>query len=519
MSIIPGLNEDCAMVVFKYMETSSLLSMALTSRAAIHPVRLRLVHDSHLPTGARASSFLTFILNHSLESALHVLRFDVHTLDQADSWPTLLADVLQRATNLSRLEVDLNSTSVWPVHSRIFRGACEQRFFNALINLTPALTHLHLSLCHPDDLMALQGIQGLKYIWLSMSFDSMEPEMRASNMASVKRIIVDNADTLEDISLLLPSSKGSHTRFDRTCPHVTRFAFFAVSIDSTNLSQVFPNVQPLEQSYEMRTPEDLGTQSPVWPGLRTLVTKDVVLPHPILARGEYPLLRCLVIGVIRFLYSPAWFQGLLQTIRRFCIHELSLRDVIVPPELLDEPSQFNSDTVKTFLSQILGSAPHLRKLDLGLRPEYQEARVDNVTRVVPDSASHAHALRNLESLSLSTRRHSRGVLSRRSLEEFARAWLTVCPVLVHIRISLRGQEFRWTRRWETDAENHLRSVVTPQYRINSSSGRKDDENPVFADSDLDWKSAVWSSTFYDPLKKDARWVGFDGDTEFVDFSL
>ncbi|TFY58860.1 hypothetical protein EVG20_g7996 [Dentipellis fragilis] len=491
MSTIPGLDEDCATVVLDCLETPSLLSMALTSRAAIHPVRLRLVHDPHLTTGERATSFLTFVLDHSLESALHILRFNIHAANQADSWPTLLADVLQRATNLSRLEVYLNSTG--PGDFRIF-GTCEKRFFDALVNLTPALTHLHISLCHPDDLMALRGIRGLRYIWLSTSFNSMEPEMMASNMASVKRIIEDNVDTLEDISLLLPSSKGSHIRFDRTCPHVARFAFFAVSIDFTNLSQAFPNVQRLEQSYQMKTPDDLG-DCPVWPKLTTVVTTDALL-QPTLARGDYPLLRCLIIADIRSYYSPSWFQGILETIRRFRTHELSLRKVVIPPEELDKPSQYNNGLIVAFLSQLLESAPHLRKLDLAFRPEYYGARVDNVTRIVPDPASHAHALQSLASLSFSMPQHAKGILSGKILEIFARAWLTACPVLVNIRISLRDQEFRWTRRWKTDEENHLRSVVTPQYRINSISGWKDDETSVFADTDVDWKSAVWSDTFY-----------------------
>ncbi|KAA1475797.1 hypothetical protein DENSPDRAFT_842656 [Dentipellis sp. KUC8613] len=521
MSIIPGLNEDCAMLVLKYMEAPSLLSMALTCRAAIHPVRLRLLHDPHLPTGARAASFLTFVLNHSLEPALRILRFDVHTLDQTDSWPAL-ADVLQRATNLFRLEAYLNPTSVWPEHGRIF-GACEQRFFHALVDLTPALTHLHLSLCHPLDLAGLHGVRGLKHLWLSTSFDSMQPEMMASNMSSIKDIIANNADTLEDISLTCPNSKASQIHFDPShpCARVTRFAFRAVCIDYTNLCEVFPNVQRLEQSFELRAPEDLGDQSPVWPALTTLVMTDVVLQQPLLACGEYPLLRRFVVGDIRFLYTPAWFQGLLEIIRRFRIYELSLRDVLVPPEALAVASQLTDDVVTAFLSQLLESAPHLRKLDLGLRPEHFAAPVDNVIRVVPDAASHAYALRNLASLSLSTRRHVRGALSRKRLEEFARAWFTVCPVLVHIRVSLRGQEFRWTRHWETDADNksHQRSVVTPQYRVNARPGKKEDEASVFAGSDDDWDSAGWSSTFYAPRGKDARWVKFDGGTELVEFSF
>ncbi|KAA1475794.1 hypothetical protein DENSPDRAFT_932604 [Dentipellis sp. KUC8613] len=515
MSPIPGLDEDCAMLVLNSMETSTLLTMALTSRAAIHPVRLRLVHDPRLPTGARASSFLTFVLDHSLEQALHILRFDVRTLDQVDSWPTFLADVLQRATNLSRLEVYLNLTG--PEYSRIF-GACEERFFHALVSLTPALTHLHLSLCHPDDLTALRGIRGLRYLWLSPSFNSMNPEMMASNMSSIKVIIEGNADTLEDIWLMCPSSKGSDIRFARTCPHVTRFAFFAVSIDYTNLSQTFPHVQRLEQSYELKTPEDLGASPPVWPELTTLVTTDVLL-QPTLARGDYPLLRCLIIADIRPYYSPSWFEGILGTIRRFHIHELSLRKVTIPPEELDKSSQYNDGLVAAFLSQLLDSAPHLRKLDLAFRPEYYGARVDNVTRIVPDSAFHAHALQSLTSLSFALPQHARGILSGQALEKFARAWLAVCPVLVHVRISLREQQFKWTRRWETDDEAQLRSVVTPQYRINSVSRWKDDETSVFADTDVDCESAAWSSTFYTLPTADASCVQFEGDKMLTEFSF
>ncbi|KAA1475796.1 hypothetical protein DENSPDRAFT_447452 [Dentipellis sp. KUC8613] len=379
MPIIPGLNEDCATLVLDCLETPSLLSIALTSRAAVHPVHLRLVHDPRLTTSGRASSFLKFVIGRSLESALHILRFNINAAQRADPWPTLLADVLQRATNLSRLAVLLSSTVTGPGYcDRIF-DACQQRFFDALVNLTPALKHLRICQCNPEDLMALQGIQGLRSIWLSTSVYDTEPEMMASNMASIKRIIAGNANTLQDVSLVCPNSKGVQLRFEGTCPLVTRFAFFQVPIDFTSLSRAFPNIRRLKQEYD--APEDLGA-SPVLPELTTLVTTDA-LSQPILAgaHSDYPLLRCLIIINIHRYYSSTWFSSLLQTIKRFYIHELSLRDVAVPPGFFDQPSEVKTNPIATFLSQLLEGAPHLRKLDLCLTYEYEEAQVDSVVSV------------------------------------------------------------------------------------------------------------------------------------------
>ncbi|KAA1475786.1 hypothetical protein DENSPDRAFT_447227 [Dentipellis sp. KUC8613] len=380
MPIIPGLNEDCATLVLDCLGTPSLLSMARTSRAAVHPVHLRLVHDLRLTSSERASSFLTFVIGRSLESALHVLRFYIDAVKKTDPWPTLLADVLQRATNLSRLEVSLKTSVTGPGYCvRIF-DTCQQRFFDALVNLTPALTHLHIGQCSPDDLTALQGIQGLRSIWLGTSvYESREPEMMASNMASIKRIIAGNANTLQDVSLVCPNSKGVQLRFEGTCPLVTRFAFFQVPIDFTSLSRAFPNIRRLKQEYD--APEDLGA-SPVLPELTTLVTTDA-LSQPILAgaHSDYPLLRCFIIINIHRYYSSTWFSSLLQTIKRFYIHELSLRDVAVPPGFFDQPSEVKTNPIATFLSQLLEGAPHLRKLDLCLTYEYEEAQIDSVVSV------------------------------------------------------------------------------------------------------------------------------------------
>ncbi|TFY55845.1 hypothetical protein EVG20_g9167 [Dentipellis fragilis] len=89
MSIVPGLNDDCVARTLHFLDTSSLSSMAATSRAALILARV-LVRDVCLESDEHATSFLTLVITHSLEYAMRTLCLAMGGGSNATPWPVLV---------------------------------------------------------------------------------------------------------------------------------------------------------------------------------------------------------------------------------------------------------------------------------------------------------------------------------------------------------------------------------------------------------------------------------------------
>ncbi|KAA1475781.1 hypothetical protein DENSPDRAFT_883825 [Dentipellis sp. KUC8613] len=497
MSTFPGLNEDCAALILDCLDTPSLLSISATSRAALLPARVRLVRDVRLLSDERALSFLHFVLAHALEPAVRSLYFSIWAFDMA-AWAPLLAHVLPRADTLRRLEVVL--------------GVREPRFFALLRGLSPALTHLHIYDLTARSSEALRGIRGLRLLSLSVEHESHEAMQ--TTMGVIKAVIADNADTLEDVAVAGPYMRGTaplEVRFvpaERKCPRVTRLAIQRLGFDLAAVAHTFPNVERLERDCEAALPDDAESGT-VWPKLGTLVAPARVV-LPMVAQGNYKMLRCLVIPPSSS--APLRVEDTLNAIRNLRIEELSLS---IPSVNLGDPSP-DSDGSVLFLAQILGSAPHLRKLDLNIHDNSRETRKVDLATLIPNphrlTKAHTRVLSQLTYVSLAWPSINT-TLTDKSLQSFARPWFTLCPRLAGMHLYPSMLEFRWTRRWlyvadcsDSDSDSGVdlgdgdsyprpRSIVTAHYRCNPKSKQAsfDNERTAFAPNDHERGSTAWSA--------------------------
>ncbi|TFY58861.1 hypothetical protein EVG20_g8000 [Dentipellis fragilis] len=362
-TIIPGLNEDCAFLTLTYLKTPSLLSMALTSRAAIHPVRLCLVRNTYLTNEEQLIAFLTFVIDHSLESALHHLciLFRQGSTGPETSWSRLLSDILHRATNLSRLWLSLHPSILFTRRLMTPRietlDGYKRRLFDVLVNYTPALTHLYLYRSEPENVVALQGIRGLTAILLDIQYDGSDTgtNARAPSMDAIKKILADNAETLVDVVLLeslLPDLPMPFTMGELECklPHVIRLTIrrrpLLFDHGLGNIARIFPNLQRLELDRSMKVSANL-VLGPVWRALTTLIApQDFLL---MLARHDdnCPSLQWLVVSHRRG-YPHSCLQEILQTVLRFPIYELFLG---IPIADLGDPLALRSDLDLTLQMQ------------------------------------------------------------------------------------------------------------------------------------------------------------------------
>ncbi|KAA1475782.1 hypothetical protein DENSPDRAFT_874234 [Dentipellis sp. KUC8613] len=512
-TMFPGLNEDCSFLALKYLETTSLLSVALTSRAAVHPVRLWLVRHTYITSEKRLIAFLTFVLDHSLESAMHGLSvfFREWATGPHTFWPRLLADVLPQATNLSRLELNLHplqrfSNPLKPERFETF-DECKQRLFDVLANDMPALTQFYLHRIEPETVIALQGIRGLRAIRLDVQHHSLNTDAnaRVSAMDVIKKILADNAETLADVSLLeshAPNPPIPFTVDELDCEftHVTRLSIlgYPLSFDRSlqNVTRIFPNLQRLHLGDSPKFPVDLVI-GPVWPAMTTLIAPSEFLSMLARHDGNCPSLRRLVVADHRVSPLPR-LQETLQSVRRFSIHELYL--IIPITERDDLRSLDDAAAPSGWPSQISQNAPNLRKLDLCLQPQGPR-EIQRIISVTPHlvTVPVACAFDNLTHLSFSLY-GGETVMSNEILQSLAKTWFTACPVLVCIGIAAQENEFRLVRRWETDDRKLPCSVVVPQYRQNLQTRRTIfvDSASEFSLKNEDMKPGMtpWSDFFY-----------------------
>ncbi|TFY70172.1 hypothetical protein EVG20_g2829 [Dentipellis fragilis] len=362
--------DDCASLAIGFLDTSSLLPMATTSRAALVPVRLCLVRDVYFESDAKATSFLTFVITYSLEAAMRTFRFPMWGGGSATPWPDLLADVLTRVTQLAWLEL-------WP--ERMY----PPYFFDALINHTPALTRLRIESDDIEWTMALQGIKGLSAISLIMDPYGIPPEEVAFRVGAAEAVIADNADTLEDVSIS------------------TICDFFEIEGKRVRLV--------------------LGETS-----MRT-------------------------------------FNG---------IQELSFAILVRNPDA--------HDSAASSLWQVLGSVPHVRKLDLQLDLIFDRTEFIHLASLTPDTMPRSYAFKELTSISLLID----ASLAYEDIQGFAKVWFSACPNLTDIRLHIVPMEVFWKRHRTTDERGRQRSVVVPSRRHNHVPTQIDDEVSAFGPRSL-----------------------------------
>ncbi|KAA1468328.1 hypothetical protein DENSPDRAFT_833583 [Dentipellis sp. KUC8613] len=468
MSIIPGLNDDCASITIGFLDTPSLLSMATTSRAALASVRLCLVRDVCFETDQNAISFLTFVITHTLEAAMRTFRFTAWDGGLKALWPNLLADVLTRATQLTWLEL-------WP--ERAFPPC----FFDAVINRTPALTRLHIKSYDMEWVMALQGIRGLSVISLTMNPGRISSEEVASRMGMVETVLADNADTLEDVSLStvcdLFEIEGKRIRLvlgEIRYPHVTRLTLQNLSFDLADINRHFPIIQRFAVGRSTMPVDNSGARL-VWPILTTLVAPQSLLV-PMLAHSDCPSLHCLV---VRSNFDPLpdlRINETLDSMRVFNgVQELSFTIPVRNPRA--------DNSAASFLWQVLGSVPHVRKLDIHLDLIFDRAEFIHLASLTPDTMPWSYAFKRLTFLSLSMCAENYTGMDM-NIQRFAKVWFTACPNLTDIRLHIFPMEISWKRHRTIEDNGHQQSLVVPSRRLNYVWTQINDEVSAFGPRSL-----------------------------------
>ncbi|KAA1475787.1 hypothetical protein DENSPDRAFT_447141 [Dentipellis sp. KUC8613] len=350
------------------------------------------------------------------------------------------------------------------------------RLFTALVDSTSSITHLRLDGGQINDMIGLQGVRGLKIIMLGLlrtREDASAERWVESGLDAMRNIIVDNAETLTDISqqdtcppgsplpFVLDGLECEFLRITRLSIHYWHSLSFDVRFEK--IASIFPNLRRLELDCFMETSAG-PVRSPVWPALTTLIVPQDVLLKLAEHSDNCPSLRQLVIR--NHLPTPTpRFQAILQTIRRLHIYELSLG---IPIAEIGRPPRFDDVAAPSnFISKISESAPQVRKLDLHVVQE-PDHPVPNL-HLIPVFASYACAFKNLTYLSFSFP-STRAQLSCDILQALAVAWFSICPALVCIGISIRPGEFRLMRHQTTDEnDNSLGTIIRPQYRNNAYS--------------------------------------------------
>ncbi|KAA1476392.1 hypothetical protein DENSPDRAFT_933016 [Dentipellis sp. KUC8613] len=461
MSIIPGLNDDCVIRTLHFMDTSSLSSMAATSRAALLLARPLLVRDVCLESDAQATSFLIMVIIHSLEHAMRTLCLAIGNGIHATPWPVLLGDVLTRTPRLTRLEL-------WPPRRY------PRSIFDSLVNYTPTLTQLCIQSLDIEGATALQSVRGLSSVSLGMDIQRVGRGEYAAMSRMVSAIITGrgNADTLQDVTLFSTINSSAiqtgEVRFiggGAVCPRVARLTIHHISFDLADVARCFPNVQRLETCQSLAPVDSLDEGVP-WPKLTTLVAPQSLVV-PMLAHSDCPLLRCLVVRT-HYLDLDLRINETLDGVRVFdSIQELSLA---IPAR---DPDVGVRDSAAAFLWQVLGSVPNVQKLDLSVN--FERAELVNLASLTPDTKPRSYTLDELAYLSLTIDVRQ----NAEDIQDFAAIWFTSCPNLTHIRLHAIPDEYRWKRHAAAFEGGSLLNIAVASHCHNSMLTTIDDEVSAF----------------------------------------
>ncbi|TFY71945.1 hypothetical protein EVG20_g1052 [Dentipellis fragilis] len=111
----------------------------------------------------------------------------------------------------------------------------------------------------PKTMAALQGIRGLKKVYFRVAMTTLEEW--TNGIGAMGRVIDDNAETLEDVSLsATQTTVGNYFMWTHNpCLLVTRFTIRWLPIDLAHSACMFPNVQRLEAAYEPGSIPNLNT--------------------------------------------------------------------------------------------------------------------------------------------------------------------------------------------------------------------------------------------------------------------
>ncbi|EMD39402.1 hypothetical protein CERSUDRAFT_122773 [Gelatoporia subvermispora B] len=292
MSIIPGLNDDCAWMVLYHMNKGSLLGTAQTCRVASRAVRPHLVRRVKLNRQPhQVRGFSNFVDKYDL--AIHVRHI------QIDSGAIVLGVGADTLRALAEITAGSNTNVGFDFASSI-AGILEKAIFLESMEINPAdLLHrskpriLRTLVSHPPsgtlriealDTNALNALLPLRLSFpstLILSARHMAPSFQANNNNTVTEILKNNSNSLEYLALtgMTPEFLSPWTpQSQSVLPSLHKLRLVCVTTSPGRLAATFPNLHGLSIIPEKGIVEYGGdfdaccrrSEIAFWPELRSL---------------------------------------------------------------------------------------------------------------------------------------------------------------------------------------------------------------------------------------------------------
>ncbi|EMD39416.1 hypothetical protein CERSUDRAFT_93446 [Gelatoporia subvermispora B] len=280
MSILPGINDDCALAVIAQLDKPSLAAVSQTSKLAFHAVGPYLVQDVALTRSEeQVLGFCRYVLAHNLANTVRHLYIDspdtsVARLEYVSSatysrfsnalkpaqFASALADVLERTTKLESLDLGVNVEELIK---------CEPRVAPALI-ANPPSAKLRLLDVGKTAHLALRSLRSPPHLILGEDNGIHRPEGDTEVLrAALLEFLSANAERLRVIDLDEAIYKTLDQRALRF-PNVEMITIPGLDMSMQTCARVFPSVRYFNNPMTgMSDHARSGQHGPLWRDLRS----------------------------------------------------------------------------------------------------------------------------------------------------------------------------------------------------------------------------------------------------------
>ncbi|EMD39361.1 hypothetical protein CERSUDRAFT_112992 [Gelatoporia subvermispora B] len=280
MSILPRLDDDCALELINRLETPSLAALSQTSKTVFNAVGQHLVQNVSLTRDPnQVLSFCRFALSHNLAQQIRHLHVGSRTCDNtrleyvpsatthwsqqqaADTFAGALADVLERTTKLECLSICGGAEQL--IES-------EPRIAIALVSNPPSVS-LRLPDLGKNSLFALETMRAPPNLIVSTNLIVHDS---ASELESIQTkfltFLATNADRLYSVDFDTSTYNllaASHARRPLQFPKVEMITIPHFELSPRHCALIFPNVRYFRNSTNNFAQVPHEEQEMIWPKL------------------------------------------------------------------------------------------------------------------------------------------------------------------------------------------------------------------------------------------------------------
>ncbi|TFY71395.1 hypothetical protein EVG20_g1606 [Dentipellis fragilis] len=444
MSPIPAaLNTDCTSLILNYLNILTLKAFALTSHAAVVPVRKQIVRRLYFANSKAAIAGFTFVWDHDLLPDVRAIVFDIIDGAWSPTFFNLAVDFVSSAPALNDISVT-GFGALFNTHPRII---------DVLAAKTLVRSHLSFRDLSSEALHALCGIRGLH----SMALNVQELRPAGDSAKHIATIISNNAETLREVSIT-GSAFGMNLRLDHDvppCQLVSRLALHRLAIRPEEVSRIFPNIQQ-QNLWEVRILTLGENHDPT----AFAIPEPAHVPFPVSWFNDFDSLRSLVVKSTLLSFH---MKDLTALLRRSCLRDLSL------PSVGGDNRWYGSSNSGPLLSDIISNASGLQRLDL-----FFDFNIPyDPTFLIPHPTFRASETSELTHLSLSIQFSAVEDDENENENEnknkndlflaIVKPWFQSLPTLVHMRLAMEFIETRWERRWANSSTSGGKHRIVVPY--------------------------------------------------------